>query len=420
MMSFYITAAVLCVLLSAFFSASEMSLSSANRLRLGSMSDGGSRSAAIALALYDRFDDALSAILIGNNFVNIVLSSLGSLIAISAFGEQYIWLATVIVTVTVIICGETVPKIIAKKNANRLLPTFAPFLWALTTVFKPLTLAVVAAVHALTNRMNGDEPDAESDTVVEELQSIIETAEDEDVIDEDRSELLRSALDFDEISVSEVMTARVDTDMVNIDDDWEQIYETLCASSHSRIPVYQGSVDNVVGVLLQNRFFKAMIDTERPAVRGMLMQPCFLYKSTKLPDALERLRRAGQHLAVVTDEYGGVCGIVTMEDVLEQLVGDIWDETDEIAPDMVERTDGSFELNGDMSIGAFMELLDLDEDSFETESSTVGGWALERFGTFPEAGEQTVWQNLTVTILKMDGLRVEKLLVTPAAPTEDD
>ncbi|MCD7903553.1 MAG: hypothetical protein LUF91_07360 [Oscillospiraceae bacterium] len=128
---------------------------------------------------------------------------------------------------------------------------------------------------------------------MEELQSIIETAEDEDVIDEDRSELLRSALDFDEISVSEVMTARVDTDMVNIDDDWEQIYETLCVSSHSRIPVYQGSVDNVVGVLLQNRFFKAMIDTERPAVRGMLMQPCFLYKSTKLPNALERLRRAG-------------------------------------------------------------------------------------------------------------------------------
>ena len=418
MMSFYITAAVACILLSAFFSASEMALSSANRVRLSNLAEDGSKAAALALKLMDRFDDALSAILIGNNFVNIALSSLASVIAIRAFREQYAWLSTVIVTVAVIICGETVPKIIAKKNANRLLPAAAGPLQVLRVLLWPLTRLSVAFVNLLTRPMKGEEPEDENDAAVEELQSIIETAEDEEVLDEDRSELIRSALDFDEISASEVMTARVDIDAVDIDDSWDEIYAALCESSHSRIPVYQGSIDNIVGILLQNRFFKSMLDKKRPSIRRALLKPCFVYKATKLPDVLEQLRKARQHLAVVTDEYGGVCGIVTMEDVLEQIVGEIWDDTDEIEPEVVEKPDGSYELDGDMSIGDFCELLEKDEDAFETESSTIGGWTLERFGAFPKEGERLEWENLSVTVLKMDGLRVERVLVERTAPQE--
>ena len=420
MMTFYIIAAVVCVALSAFFSASEMALSSANRIRLENLAEDGSRAAAIAVKVIDRYDDALSAILIGNNFVNIALSSLGSVIAITAFGEEYTWLATVIVTVAVIIFGETMPKIIAKKNANRMSLSVAPIVRGLTVILKPLTAVVVGLVHLITRPMRGEEDEGESDDAVEELQSIIETAEDEDVLDEDRSELLQAALDFDEISVSEVMTARVDIDGVDLKDSDEEIFAAACASSHSRIPVYEGSIDNMAGVLLLNRYFKALADGRKPKLRSLLMPPCYVYKTTKLPAVLEQLREAKQHLAVVTDEYGGVCGIVTMEDVLEQLVGEIWDESDTVEEEVVERAEGEWELDGDMSIGDFTELLEVSEDSFETESSTVGGWTLEKFGGFPKDGEVFEADGLSVTVLKMDGLRVEKILIKRLSKPEEE
>ena len=418
-MTFYIIAAVACIVLSAFFSGAEMALSSANRIRLENLADDDKAGAALAVKILDRFDDALSAILIGNNFVNIALSSLGSVIAIVAFGEKYAWLSTVIVTAAVIIFGETIPKIIAKKNANRMSLAVAPAVRALSVILKPLTLLTVALVRLITGPMRGEEADDEGDAAVEELQSIIETAEDEDVLDEDRSELLQAALDFDEISVSEVMTARVDIVAVDIEDSWEEIYDVACASNYSRIPVYDGSIDNVVGVLFLNRFFRAMVGKRRPNLRSMLMQPCYVYKTTKLPDVLQTLRKAKQHLAVVTDEYGGVCGIVTMEDVLEQIVGEIWDETDEVEEEVIERADGVWELDGDMSIGDFTELLGISEDALDSESSTVGGWTLERFGAFPAAGDHFDWEDLSVTVLKMDGLRVERVLVERKSPEEE-
>lgn len=419
-MSLEIAAALACILLSAFFSASEMALSAANRIRLNNLAEDGKKSAALALALLDRFDDALSAILIGNNFVNIALSSLGSVIAIRSFGERWAWLSTVIVTAAVIICGETIPKILAKKNANRLLPAVAAPLRVLSLLLWPLTALTVALIRLLTAPLRGEEPVSENDAAVEELQSIIETAEDEAVLDEDRSELIQAALDFDEISASEVMTARVDIEAVDIRDSWDRIYKTLLESSHSRIPVYEGSIDNVIGILLLNRFFKSMLDKRRPSIRRGLLKPCFVYKTTKLPAVLELLRQSGQHLAVVTDEYGGVCGIITMEDVLEQLVGEIWDETDEVEPELVERPDGSWELDGDMSIGDFADLLEQDEDSLETESATVGGWVIERFGAFPEAGQSFDWENLRVTVLAMDGRRVDRVLVEKVETREED
>lgn len=418
-MTFYIIAAVACVVLSAFFSASEMALSSANRIRLENLAEGGSRAAALAVRVLDRFDDALSAILIGNNFVNIALSSLASIIAITAFGEEYTWLATVIVTVTVMIFGETAPKIIAKKNANRLSLTVAPLIRGLSLLLWPLTFLVVSLVHLITRPLKGETEPDEGDAAVEELQSIIETAEDEAVLDEDRSELLQAALDFDEVSVSQVMTARVDIMAVDIRSDWQTLYAAVCDANYSRIPVYEGSIDNIVGVLFLNHFFKALADNAPVELRRLLMPPCFVYKATKLPAVLEQLRRAKQHLAVVTDEYGGVCGIVTMEDVLEQLVGEIWDETDEVEEEVVERADGVWELDGDMTIGDFTELLDISEDSFETESATVGGWTLERFGAFPVEGDSFRWNALTVTVLRMDGLRVEKVLVRQDPPEEN-
>ena len=400
-----------CVMLSAFFSGSEMAYSSCNQVRLENLRDDGSRRAGVALRLCEHFDDTLSAILIGNNLVNIAASSLGVvLVNILTGGDGKTWLSTLIITVLVIIFGETIPKITAKMNANRLSMRNAYFLNALRLLLKPLIWLVVGLIGLLTFWMKGEEEE-DPEEAVEELQSIIETAEDEDVLDEDQSELVQAAIDFAEISASEVMTARVDVVAIDIDDDWEEILAVIEDAPYSRLPVYEGSIDNVIGVLYLNHFLKAMADEGRADIRSLLMPPCYVYKTMKLPAVLNALKRAKQHLAVVSDEYGGMLGVLSMEDVLEQIVGEIWDETDTVEQEVVERGADEYELDGDMTISDFLELCGIDEDSFEAESETVGGWTVESFGAFPQPGDSFDYGDLTITVLSMDGHRVEKLLV---------
>ena len=276
----------------------------------------------------------------------------------------------------------------------------------------PVVWLVVKLIALLTFWMKTPEDADSSDEAVEELHSIIETAEDEDVLDEDQSELVRSAIDFSEISALEVMTARVDVCAIDIEDDWDEILATVEQAPFSRIPVYEGSIDNIIGILYLNHFLKAMADGGRADIRGLLMPPCYIYKTMKLPAVLSQLRKAKQHLAVVTDEYGGTLGVVSMEDVLEQIVGDIWDDTDTVEQEVVRRTEGEWELDGSMMLYELEELLGLDEGEIEAESSTVGGWTIESFGGFPNEGESFTWENLTVTVLEMtDGRRVERVLV---------
>lgn len=402
---------VLCLCLSAFFSASEMAYSACNTLRLENLRDDGSKRAGTALRLAEQYDDALSAILIGNNLVNIASSSLASVLVILLTGSDgKTWLATVGVTLLVIVFGETIPKITAKKNATRVALRDAYAVQALRFVLWPLIWLVVSLIRLLTLGMKGEQEE-DPDEAVEELQSIIETAEDEEVLDEDRSELVQAAIDFAEISASEVMTARVDVQALDIDDDWEEILAQIENAPYSRLPVYEGSIDNIIGVLYLNRFLKALTDDGKADIRALLMPPCYVYKTMKLPAVLGQLRKARQHLAVVADEYGGMLGVLTMEDVLEQIVGDIWDETDTVEEEAVQRPSGEYELDGDMVLNDMLELVGLAEEDFEAESDTVGGWTIERFGRFPEPGESFRFGDLTVTVLKMDGHRVEKVLV---------
>ena len=404
----YFAALVVLIALSAFFSASEMSYSSANRLRLENAAEDGDRRAKTAVGILDHFDRTLSAILIGNNLVNIAASSLGSVIVIMLAGEQWTWVSTVVLTLLVIIFG------IVLRNAY--------IIRALSVILYPVIWLVVGLVHLITRPLHGDAGDGDPEEAAsQELQSIIETAEDEDVLDEDRSELLRSALDFSDVSASEAMTARVDMVAIDIDDDWDEIVRIINDSSYSRLPVYSGSVDNIIGFLYLNRFFKAMMDGRPDDLRAQLIPPCFVYKTTRLPDVLAKLRREQKHLAVVTDEYGGTLGVITMEDVLEELVGDIWDEKDVVENEVVTRPDGGYELDGAMTLSDFLELLDWNEDALDdADSTTVGGWTLERFGTVPKVGDSFRYENLTVTVLAMDGRRVERVLVQPDPDADKD
>lgn len=402
---------VLCICLSAFFSASEMAYSSCNALRLERARDGGSKRAGAALRITERYDDALGAILIGNNLVNIAASSLGSVaVILITGGDAYTWVATVIITLLVIIFGETIPKITTKKNANRTAESFAYPVRGLMIVLRPLIWLVVKAIDLLTRGMK-PEADPDSDEAVEELQSIIETAEDEAVLDEDQSELVQAAIDFSEIPAYEAMTARVDVAAIDIDDDWEEILSLIENAPYSRLPVYEDSIDNIIGVLYLNRFLKALTDGEPVNIRSLLMPPCYVYKTMKLPAVLNQLRRERQHLAIVSDEYGGTLGLLTMEDVLEQIVGEIWDETDTVEHEIIRRADGEYELDGDMPITDFLELMGIDEDSFDADSDTLGGWTVESFGAFPKVGDCFRYEGFEISVLTMDARRVESVLV---------
>ncbi|MBR2801264.1 MAG: HlyC/CorC family transporter [Erysipelotrichaceae bacterium] len=409
-----------CIFFSNFFSGSEIAYSSCNKLRLENEAEDGSKDAELALQIAEHFNDALGTILIGNNLVNITSSSLASVAALLIVGNDSLtWAATLILTILVIIFGETIPKITVKRDPTRYAVRHAAPIRFLMILLKPLVMITVFLVDLITRGMPGEKESDDQDEKIEELQTIIETAENEDVIDEDESELVQAAIGFSDVSAAEAMTARVDVVAIDIDDSWEEVLAAVERSPFTRIPVYEGSIDHVIGVLHLNRFFKALIDEETPDLRSLLMEPCYVYKTMKLPEVLKTFRKARQHLAIVGDEYGGTLGIISMEDVLEQVVGEIWDESDVVEDEVVKLTEKEYEIDGDMPIAEFLDLLDIREDDFEAESETVGGWTIETFGTFPEVGNSFHAYFFTVTVLAMEDHRVEKVLVTLDDPKEE-
>ncbi len=430
---------IVCLCLSAFFSASEMAYSSCNSMRLESIKDDkgkGWKKAATAMKIVENFDQALSAILIGNNLVNIAASSMSSVLVIivmTAAGlnpDNYGWLSTLVITILVIIFGETMPKISAKRNATKIAMRNAPFVNFLMIVFKPIIWIVVKTIALITKPLKGEE-DANQEETVEELQTIIETEEDEGIIDEDDSNLMQAAIDFADKSAMDVMTARVDVCAIDIEDSWKDIKATIDSSIYSRIPVYEGTIDNVIGILHLNKLFKTLANIEEQGkaideeeapidIRTLLMPPCYVYKTMKLPKVLNQLKGAKQHLAIVTDEYSGTLGVVSMEDVLEQIVGEIYDETDVVEPELVKHNDTEFEVDGGMPVSDLLELAGINEDDFDADSNTVGGWTIESIGSFPNEGDSFTYRNMTIKVLKMDGMRVEKVMVKIDPKAEEE
>ena len=403
---------ILCIVLSGVFSASEMAISSCNRVRMENEAEDGNKAAARVVRLNSDYDNTLSTILLSNNLVNIAASSLSTVYIILLTGSDDLnWLITAIVTVLVIIFGETIPKIISKKHANSLSKGISGFISALFYILWPINYIVVKITNLLTRGLGRNSDDDEPEKT-EELQAIIETAEDEGVIDAERSEIVAAAIDFSDVSASDVMTARVDIEAIDIDDDLSEITRQVSKSTKSRLPVYRGSIDNIIGVMHLNPFLKAMAAGESPNIEEIMNEPCFVYKTAKLPHVLDVLKDARQHLAIVTDEYSGTLGIVTMEDVLEEIVGDIWDDNDEIEEEVVESDKGELIIDGDMPIGDFLERLGIDEDGWEYESATAGGWAIEYMGDFPKTGDAFDYENYHIEVTEAGERRVERLTVT--------
>lgn len=410
-----ILALILCLLLSGFFSASEMSLSSVNEIRMENMAEKGDKKARKVLSVIENFENALSSILIGNNLVNIASSTLGSVLVILLTGsDELAWVSTAVITVLVIIFGETVPKITAKKNANRMALFVAGPVSVLTRVLKPVIFVVTSLIRVLTKNIREEEEEETEEDTALEMASLIETAEDEGVLDEDSSELMQNVIDFPLSTAQEAMTSRVDMEAIDIDDGIRGVMEVIDHTPYSRIPVYEESIDNIIGILHVNRFFKALADAPSPEeidLRSILMPPVYVYKTMDLPIVLRKMRAEKQHLAVVTDEYAGTEGIITLEDVLEEIVGEIWDETDTVEVEMEEVAPGRFLLDGDMPIGDFLDEFDLSEEEFDFDSETLGGFVIEYLEDFPKEGDAFTYENCRFTVTETDGRRVSRVQV---------
>lgn len=434
-MAGYILVIFIMILFSAFFSASEISFNASNKMRLKKSAEAGSKTAALAYKISENFTSALSAILIGNNLANIAASTAATVITMSLLlrvgsaGSDSLasLIATLVMTFIILIFGEIVPKIIAKNNADTTVLWFAYPIRILTYILYPIVWLVMGLVKLL-SKIWGKDSDEGPTVTEEELSSIIDTVEEEGVIDEDQSDLLQSTLEFRDTTVEEIMTPRIDMLAFDILDTPDEIHKVIESSHFSRIPVYEDSIDNIIGILYLNHYYRQAIDTpvlSTDAIRSLLMEPCFLHKTMKLPAALTVLRERKTHIAIIVDEFGGTLGIVTMEDILEELVGDIWDESDEIVPEFVKTGENTYEVSGDMNIDDFFSEIEYEPRDFECEYTTMGGWAIERLNADPHVGDSFTDEDEThtmvVVVSEMDDMRVTKLtiLVKPRQSDEE-
>lgn len=401
---------VICLAFSAFFSGSEIAYASANKVRLKKAAEVGNKRAKTAYYISEHFDDALTTILIGNNLVNIAASSISTVIAISLMGESGTIVATIVMTIIILTFGEIAPKIIAKQQCDKFVLLVSFPLRFLIYILKPVIVVVVGFVNFVSKLWKKDYNNEPSITE-EELVSIIESVEEEGVIDSERSDLLQSALEFSDISVEEILTPRTDMMAININDSMDSIIETVLESPYSRIPVYDDSIDNIIGILHMGRFFRKLVDNKEIDIRSILIDACFVHKTMKLPDLFDELKDRRLQMAIVTDEYGGTMGCITMEDILEELVGDIWDEADEIVNDFKIIDENTYEVSGDLSLRDFFDYVDIDDRDFESDYSTVGGWAMEMIDDIPSIGDTFKYKNLTIKVIELDGMRVTKLAV---------
>lgn len=401
---------VLCIVLSAFFSGSEIAYSAAQELRLEHAAESKGGAYGLALKVKRRFENALISILVGNNLVNIGASSLATVIAVGLLGDSGAWLATAVMTVLIITFGEISPKIVASAQPERFSAIVAaPLrLWMILTW--PLTWVLDKLLHLISRLWERGQNSGPAVTE-DDLETIIETVEDEGVVDEDTADLLQSALDFGDVLAYEVITPRVDLVGIDLDDSREEMLKVAFASPYTRIPVYQETMDNIVGILHLNHLYKALVKDRSADIQKLLLPPIFVHKTMPLDDVFNTMRKQKGHMVIVTDEYGGTMGALTMEDVLEQLVGDIWDESDEIEEEFTEVKPHVFEVDGDMRLVDFFAEFDKDEEEIDDDNATVGGWAVEMLGGYPKLRESFTFEDLTITILKRNNLRVLRLQV---------
>lgn len=392
------------MLFSALFSGTETAYSSVNKLRLRNYEAQGSKKAAKALRLANRFDEVLTAVLIGNNIVNITASSVSTLLFISIFGSNGAVISTIVITILVLVFCEVLPKSYAKKNAEKIALAFAVPLSFLVSLFKPLVFLLNKLSSAL------DKGDDTPSVTEDELKYMIDEIEEQGVIEEQESELVKSALEFDDITVSEILIPRVKVVGAELGSSINEIKEIFSREMYSRLPVYDKSLDDIVGMITSKSFFKMLVEG-RNDIRCIIQEVPHIADSKLISEAMKDMQRSKVHLAVVVDQYGGTKGIITLEDIIEELVGEIYDEDDEIVENILMISDGKYEVAGDVSISDMLEKLNLDENMVNTDYTTVGGWVTDVMEHIPDAGETAETGIFRLTAKEVSDQTVDKVLV---------
>ncbi len=405
---------VLLVILSAYFSATETAFSSLNRTRIKAMAEQGNHRAALVLQLSDRYDQLLSTILVGNNIVNISAASIGTVLFTRILGDIGATVSTVVITVVVLIFGEISPKSMAKETPEKFAMFSAPILRVLIVILTPVNFLFSAWKSLLSKVIKVSDDRTPSH---EELLTLVEEVEQEGGIDEMESELLRSAIEFNDMEAVDILTPRVDVEGIPLDATKEEIANAFTQSGYSRLPVYDGTIDRIVGFIHMKDFFEGPHITEKP-LEAIMTTPLFVPPSTKIDDLLRMLQKTKSHIAVVSDEYGGTLGIITMEDILEELVGEIWDEHDEVVEEFTQLDEHTYKVLCSTDLDEFFEFFGLPEDS-ETDSASVSGWVMEQMGKVPNEGDSFTYQNLSITVTSTDFQRVLEIRVTIQAPEEE-
>lgn len=405
------------VLLSAFFSATETAFSFVNKIRIQHSVDNGNKKAKNALYVIENFDNALTTILICNNIVNLSCSSIATVLCLSLFGDMGSAIATGATTLLVLTFGEVIPKCLAKEHCDAFSLKTAGILRVLMFILKPFVF-VFLKLKSLALKIAGGSEDSPSVTE-NELKYIVESIEEEGVLEESESEMVRSALDFDEKTAEEILTPRVDVTFINISDSQEKIKDIIIENRYSRIPVYEDTVDHIVGILHTRDYLESLADGKAPDLRDIMQTPYFVFRTQQLSKILNAFKRTKIHLAIVTDEYGGTLGIVTMEDLLEEIVGEIWDEDEEIEHNYYKIGKGEFLVNGDIELDDLLALFDLDEDAIESDSVTVGGFILEHAGTIPHKRQSIEADGFRFTVMEVKDQRIIRVVVKKL-DTEND
>lgn len=403
---------IICVVLSAYFSATETAFSSLNRIRIKNMAQDGNKRAELVLRLSEEYDKLISTILIGNNIVNILGTTLSTVFFVKILPLQGATVSTIVMTVTILIFGEISPKSLAKDAPERFAMFSAPILNVLLTLLSPLNFLFSQWKRLLTSIFKVED---DRGITEEELLTLVEEAQDDQGITEEEGELIRNAIEFNDMDVIDVFTPRVDVVAIEDNETKEQIALVFQESGYSRLPVYHETIDNITGIILQKDFYNEVLFGGKP-IESIIHDPLFITSSMKISKLMRVLQESQSHLAVITDEYGGTVGIVTLEDILEELVGEIWDEHDEIINEIEQKPDGSYTVNCSAHLDDLFEELGLDD---VPDITTVSGWVIEQFGRIPNEGDQFTYRDLTVTVTETDFQRVVGIsIVRSQAPAE--
>lgn len=413
-----IAAVVALIILSAFFSAAETAFSGVNRLRLQSYLDAGDKRARRAVALVKSYDRTITSIIVCDNLINITAATLGTVIFTRLLGEGHLWLSVIVMTVAVLIFGEIVPKSFAKERAEEFCLIFGGVINAVIVVLTPI-IAVFIGVKKLMSFINRGNTKTQPSVTEQELISIIDRIENEGVLEESESDLVKNALIFDETTLEEILIPRVDVVAIEVNEDIEKIKSIFLTERYSRMPVYDKTIDNIVGVVHEKDFFTLYIEGGR-SISGITQKTIYLPGLMKLSDAFATMQRLKLHMAIVTDQYGGTEGIVTLEDILEELVGEIWDENDEVLTPVFLLEPGKYEVSAELSLHDMLDELELDQSMIESGHNSVGGWVLELFGRIPEPGATIAHGIFTVTVIEVDEQRIIKILLEVASTDKNE